>query len=185
MHFRFAVGLDQLVARALVQLTPPIERLREFFCRSLCRRLDEEVPVFRPGGTGRGQFGTDTVENSAHRQRGTTLQGLLLEHRGDIRPHRQTFRMKVQHVGNVRSQFLARFRQPNRVKMSLDQVPVCEIERGRPHDTTDHRVGLGEVVLVVRTLSGTVGDDQRRLSRPSGTARTLGVVRRRWGMFRR
>ena len=70
-------------------------------------------------------------------------------------------------------------REPDRLQMAVDQVPVRELEHRRTYLAVHHLLGIVEEVLVVRALRRRVRDDQGSLSVAARAAATLSVVRRR------
>ncbi len=73
-------------------------------------------------------------------------------------------------------EFLTGLGKPDRVKMTLHQFAVGEIERGRIHLAVHHAYRITEEVLIVRTLRCAIGDDERGLSGASGAAAALRVI---------
>ena len=70
-------------------------------------------------------------------------------------------------------------REPDRLEVAVDQVPVRELEDRRPHLAVDHRLRVAEEVLVVRALRRRVRNHQGGLSAAARAPAALRVVRRR------
>ena len=70
-------------------------------------------------------------------------------------------------------------REPDRLEVAVDQVPVRELENRRPHLAVDHRLRVAEEVLVVRALGRRIRDHQGGLSAAARAPAALRVVRRR------
>ena len=110
-----------------------------------------------------------------------TLDGISFVHLScDFGHHRQGLSLvHVQQVTDAVAQPLAGLGEPDGMHVALDQFAVGQVERRRIHLAVHHPHGVAEVVLVMRALAGAVGDDERRLSGPAGTAAALRVVGRR------
>ena len=60
--------------------------------------------------------------------------------------------------------------------MAVDEITVAQIKGWRAHDAMHHLLSIVEEPLVMRTERRAIGDDQRLLTRATGTAAALGVV---------
>ena len=100
---------------------------------------------------------------------------------GNVFLHRQTRIGEIEDMRNIRCQLPCGIGKPDRMKMRLDEVTVRELKRRRPHYAAYHRLGLAEIILVVRALRGAIGHDQGGLTgspRAPGTLRVISRGRR-------
>ncbi len=164
VHLRLAVCILQLRARALIKLPPTIEGLRELSCGSIGRRSRKRFPVRSPRCGGGRELGIDAVEDAPHRCRCPQLEIGCRERVRDLLLNRQGLGSQIEHVRDFGGQFLARFREPDRVQVGPNQVAVRQFERRRPHDAAYHRFGPLEIILVVRTLRRAIGHHESRLA---------------------
>src|ERR1044072_6087051 len=80
----------------------------------------------------------------------------------------------------ARRKFLARLREPDRVKVCFDEITIGKLDRRRTDIAIHHPLGPLEVILIVWTLGRAIAYDERCMSRASRATRTLHIIGGRW-----
>ena len=101
MHLRPAIGVHQLRARAVVELPPPAECLRE--PRGCARRnaVCERLAVGRPRRRRRRELGIDAVEDAAHATAPSGPSASDRQNVGDVLLHRQSGIGQIEDVRDI------------------------------------------------------------------------------------
>ena len=84
----------------------------------------------------------------------------------------------VEDVDERGSQAQSRLGQPDGMDVRPHKILIGHIKAGRGHLARDHSLLVAEKVAVVWASGGAVGEHERGLPRPPGTAGALGVVGR-------
>ena len=116
----------------------------------------------------------DQVEDAPNPFACALRDTLLLQRRLDVRLERTGGVGEDEQLCDTRVERLVDAREPDRLEMAGDQVPVREVEDRRAHLTVDHRLGVAEEVLVVGALGRRIRDDQGRLSAAARPVRPAG-----------
>ena len=161
------------------EVPPPIESRREAPGRLRHSGIRVGVPAGVPGRQFGSQIVRDQVEDVPNPLTRPVRDAAVREFRLDVRIDRTALVGKDEQLGDGRVERLVDAREPDRLQMAVDQVPVREFENGRPYLAVHHRLGVAEEVLVVRALRRRVRENQGRLSAAPRSSAALSVVRRR------
>ena len=137
------------------------------------------VPVRVPGCQLGREIVCDQVEDASHPSTCAVRDAFVLQRSLDVRLDRTAGIVEDEQLRNARIERLVDAREPHRLEMAVNQVPVCELENRRTYLSVDHCLGIAEEVLVVGALRRRVRDDQGGLSAAARASAALGVVRRR------
>ena len=161
------------------KVSPAIERPVE----ALRRRRHDGIRIGVPPRVPRCELGGeivgDRVQDAPNPTAGPFSNALVLERGLDVGHERTAGIVEEEQIRDAVVERLIDAREPDRLEVAVDQVPVRELEDRRAHLAMDHRLGVAEEVLVVRALRRRVRDDQGGLPVSARTSAALGVVRGR------
>ena len=161
------------------EISPTVEGLVE----APRRRRHDGVRVGVPAGVPGCELGReivgDQVEDPPNPLACIFSDTLVLECGLDVGHERTAGIVEEQQLRDALVERLVDAREPDRLEVAVDKVPVRELEHRRAHLAMDHRLGVAEEVLVVRALRRRVRDDQGGLPVAARTSAALGVVRGR------
>ena len=161
------------------EVAPSIERHVE----ALGRRVYDGIGKGVPSRVPRRQLGCelvfDQVEDAPDPLAGVVGDAWRPQHILNLRTKGTSGVVENEQIRDAGVERMVDAREPDRVEMAGDQVPVRKLQDWRAHFAVDHRLGIAEEVLVVRALGRCVGNDKGGLSAATRPSSPLGVVRRR------